>query len=356
MRKKILLITFSDNADHQEVIYSLFEEIYGKYDVWAMGIKNPKVSYSKHKNIKFVDAPKRPGICKGTFNIVEIIKILKFVYKERFDCIYFETLHTWNIPIWIFRSRKTKVIQAMHDVEPHSGDASVKSVELMNRAAAKFADVILLRNATFIELLKKKYNVQKERIKSLDPWRRFPSYTEETHSHRALFFGRINEYKGIEYLPQIIEQCSNIQFDIVGRVDPKVEHIVEKLEEFENVRLCTEYVTDEQMNEFFTQDDFVILPYKSASQSGVVLDANKFGRPAIAFAVGAIENQIINKKNGLLIEAANIEAFAEGIKELVKMSDEEMERFSKCTYEYAYERFSSKCAAERFIKFLEEEI
>ena len=41
---------------------------------------------------------------------------------------------------------------------------------------------------------------------------------------------------------------------------------------------------DEQMRYYFHQCDFVILPYKSASQSGVVLDADKFGRPQIAFA------------------------------------------------------------------------
>ena len=38
------------------------------------------------------------------------------------------------------------------------------------------------------------------------------------------------------------------------------------------------------MRYYFHQCDFVILPYKSPSQSGVVLDADKFGRPQIAFA------------------------------------------------------------------------
>lgn len=356
MKKKILLVTFSDNADHQEVIYSLFEEIVSKYDVWAVGIKNPKVPYLSNENIKLVDAPKRPGICKGTFKITEIFKILNFIFKEKFDCIYFETLHIWNIPIWIFHPYKTKIIQAMHDVEPHSGDSSVKSVEMMNRVAVRFADTILLRNASFIELLKNKYNVLENRIKSLDPWRRFPAYKEETHSHRALFFGRINEYKGIEYLPEIVKRCPNVQFDIVGRVDSSVAHIVERLKQEANVNLCTEYVTDEQMQQYFIQDDFVILPYKSASQSGVVLDANKFGRPAIAFSVGAIENQIINNRNGLLIKADDIDAFVESIKRLAEMPDKEMEKFSERTYEYAYERFSSKRAAEHFIRLIEEEI
>ena len=52
----------------------------------------------------------------------------------------------------------------------------------------------------------------------------------------------------------------------------------------QNVNLVTEYVTDEQMRYYFHQCDFVILPYKNASQSGVVLDADKFGRSPITFA------------------------------------------------------------------------
>ena len=91
--------------------------------------------------------------------------------------------------------------------------------------------------------------------------------------------------------------------------------------------MVTEYVTDEQMRYYFHQYDFVVLPYKSASQSGVVLDADKFGRPPIAFATGAIANQIENDKNGV---------------------------FSENVYKYAYERYSSVKCAEKFTKIINE--
>ena len=62
--KKVLLVTFSDNADHQEVIYSLFEELIRKLDVWVMSIRNPKVPHLDNNRVKYVDAPLRPGITK----------------------------------------------------------------------------------------------------------------------------------------------------------------------------------------------------------------------------------------------------------------------------------------------------
>ena len=45
MDSKILIITFSDNADHQDISFGIFESLYKtkKCDVWIMGIDTPKV-------------------------------------------------------------------------------------------------------------------------------------------------------------------------------------------------------------------------------------------------------------------------------------------------------------------------
>ena len=353
--KKILLVTFSDNADHQEVIYSLFEELLDyKCDVYTLGIINPKVEHINSNRIKFVNAPLRPGICKGTFNLLELSKVLYFALRGNFDIVYFETLHVWNIPFWFFHSNKTKIIQVIHDVDPHEGDTAVKSIEKINKLSTKFANYILLRSDKFVDLLSKKYGITKDRIKFLDPWRRFPQYKDITFSHRALFFGRINNYKGVEYLQTIVSSCPDITFDIVGKVDPLEASLVEDLKKFKNVNLDTNYVTDSQMKEYFHNADFVILPYKSASQSGVILDANKFGRLPIAFGVGAIKYQIENHVNGILIEPGNVKAFSDAINELASYDRERLSDFSMMTYKYGFMRYSSKKAASKFLKMINE--
>lgn len=350
---KVLLVTFSDNADHQEVIYSLYEELITYHEVWAMTIKDPKVPYRHNDHVVHFCAPKRPGVQVSTFNFLELRKILSFIWKQKFDIIYFETLHTWNIPIWMFHPKKTVIFQAMHEVEPHAGDGAVKSVELMNKATVKLVDFILLRNEKFTELLNRKYGFPRSRIRSLDPWRRFPKYDPLTHSHRALFFGRINNYKGVEYLPEIIGKCPKVHFDIVGRVDRGLEERIEEIRKLSNAHLCTQYVSDKQMIEYFHNADFVILPYKSASQSGVILDSDKFARPPIAFNVGAIGDQIVEGVNGTLVKAADVDAFAAKVNELATMDDAKMSAFSKSAYEYAFDRFSSKSAAKRFSDLIE---
>ena len=45
-----------------------------------------------------VDCPERPGVTKKTFNLPLLLSIIHRIHKERFDAIYFESLHTWNLP------------------------------------------------------------------------------------------------------------------------------------------------------------------------------------------------------------------------------------------------------------------
>lgn len=57
------------------------------------------------------------------------------------------------------------------------------------------------------------------------------------------------------------------------------------------------------MIDYFHGSDWSILPYTSATQSGVIVDSYRLSRPVIAFNVGAISEQIEGGVTGFLIEA-----------------------------------------------------
>ena len=46
--KKICLITFSNNADHQNTVYSMFNALYPEHEVYTIGIINPKTNIAPH--------------------------------------------------------------------------------------------------------------------------------------------------------------------------------------------------------------------------------------------------------------------------------------------------------------------
>lgn len=352
--KKVLLVTFSDNADHQDTLFGMYEEMrkQSQWDTYLLCIKTPKVELQQSHHTWLVDCPERPGVTKKSFNLSLLLSIIHRVRREHFDAIYFESLHTWNLPIMMMPG-KAKTYQVIHEVIPHEGDSQVKMVELMNKAVVKFADTIVLRNKTYIQDMIDRYGISADRVKYLELWRRYPAYTTPVHSGRVLFFGRINPYKGADNLLEIVRLCPDIQFDVVGRVDSQMQGIVDQLAKEKNVMLNNDYVTDAEMREAFVNCDWVIVPYNSASQSGIIIDAYKYSRPVIAFAVGAIPEQVDDEKSGYIVEAGDNQRFAAKLRETMQMSAEQYDAMSREAYQYGSKKYAIDGAVERFVALLE---
>lgn len=355
--KKVLLVTFSDNADHQDTLFGMYEEMRNRsdWDAYMLCIKTPKVELQKSDHAWLVDCPERPGVTKKTFNIPLLVSTIHRIRKEHFNAIYFESLHTWNLPIMLM-SGNAKTYQVIHEVIPHEGDSQVKMVDLMNKAVVKFADTIVLRNKTYIQNMIDRYGISADRVKYLELWRRYSAYTTPVHSGRVLFFGRINPYKGADNLLEIVRLCPNIQFDVVGRVDSQMQGIVDRLAKEKNVKLNNDYVTDTEMREAFVNCDWVIVPYNSASQSGIIIDAYKYSRPVIAFAVGAIPEQVDDGKSGYLVEAGDNQKFVAKLKEAMKLSNAEYDSMSRYAYQYGCKKYATSGAVERFVELTNDNI
>ena len=355
--KKVLLVTFSDNADHQDTLFGMYEEMRNRSDweAYLLCIKTPKVELQKSDHTWLVDCPERPGVTKKTFNLPLLVSIIHRIRKEHFDAIYFENLHTWNLPIMIM-SGKAKTYQVIHEVIPHEGDSQVKMVDLMNKAVVKFADTIVLRNKTYIQDMIDRYGISADRVKYLELWRRYPAYTTPVHSGRVLFFGRINPYKGADNLLEIVRLCPDIRFDVVGRVDSQMQGIVDQLAKEKNVKLNNDYVTDAEMRAAFINCDWAIVPYNSASQSGIIIDAYKYSRPVIAFEVGAIPEQVDDGKSGYLVKAGDNQKFAAKLKEAMHLSTEQYDAMSRDAYQYGSKKYATSGAVERFVELLNDKI
>ncbi len=98
------------------------------------------------------------------------------------------------------------------------------------------------------------------------------------------------------------------------------------------MRLNNDYVTDEEMREAFINCDWVIVPYNSASQSGIIIDAYK---------------------SGYLVEAGDNKKFADKLKEAVKLSIDEFGTMSRYAYQYGSKKYATSGAVERFVKLFE---
>jgi len=64
----------------------------------------------------------------------------------------------------------------------------------------------------------------------------------------------------------------------------------------------SDYVPNEEVSKYFCAADVVVLPYVSATQSGIVQIAYQFDKPVIATDVGGLSEVVLNDRTGYIVK------------------------------------------------------
>ncbi|KYH31218.1 D-inositol 3-phosphate glycosyltransferase [Clostridium tepidiprofundi DSM 19306] len=338
--KKIALVSFSNNYDMQEYLYTLYEDMKElENEVITLGSSKVITNTDICKENILINSPDRPGIEIKTFNIRELIKVLGILRKV--DVIYFISSHVWNLIIIRLLKNKVKIIHTVHDPFPHENEKSTKNIEKYNRFICNQIFNIVLHNKEYKDKFKNYYNY-KGNLYCVPLWRKWKNYdNKDRWEKNILFFGRVNPYKGIHLVEKFAEELKDYNFYIVGKFSEESKVYKEILMKYENVIIKDDYIEVKEMEEVFTNADLVILPYISATQSGVVVEAYRHSRTVVAFDVGALAEQIENGISGYLVERMNTEDFTDKIKKYFNLSEKEKKKLSKRAWEYGKEIFST---------------
>ena len=345
----ICLITFSNNADHQNVVYSMFRALENKAEVYTIGIQNPKSAAAAHTpNNFYFNCPLRPGLGKEAFRFNVLMDMAKTIREKKIRYLYFESLHLWNAFLMLLCPQCIK-IEAIHDVIPHDGNTAMA---MCNYVTSHMADHIILRNRMYKDLLSKKYGISPKKITCFELWREYPAEMPLTNSGRFLCFGRIRRYKGLNNLIEIIKRTPEIIYHIVGEPDEESMTYVEELRSYHNVILQAEEVSDEEMHRVFENADWVVLPYAAATQSGVIVDAYRLSRPVIAFNVGAISEQVEDGKTGFLVPEGDVNAFVQAVRKAANLTEAETAEYAHRAYTMGQKLYSAEAVAEKFASII----
>jgi glycosyltransferase involved in cell wall biosynthesis len=158
-----------------------------------------------------------------------------------------------------------------------------------------------------------------------------------------LFFGYIRAYKGLRHLIEamkLIVEDLDARLLVVGEFYEERESyysLVSELGLGDRIRFVDRYVDNDEVEAFFIASDLVVLPYITATQSGIVQIAFSFDRPVVVTDVGGLPEVVSEGKTGFVVPAGNPPAIADAVvrffregwaERMAPCFPEEKERFS----------------------------
>ncbi len=163
-----------------------------------------------------------------------------------------------------------------------------------------------------------------------------------------LFFGFIRDYKGLDLLIQAMNVLDDtyqllIAGEVYGSFD-KYQELIDNSVAKNRIALYNKYIGDDDVAVYFSASDVCVLPYKSATQSGITSISNHYNLPIIATNVGGLKETIHHNQTGLIVEQPQSELIASTIQHY--FDNDYKSEFSKNIEiekaENSWENFASK--------------
>lgn len=201
----------------------------------------------------------------------------------------------------------------VHDPAPHTGADAVAARKRAGRIALerRLASVFVVHGAFCAELLRRQ-KPQSTIISIPHGPILFDDNVDEPRDGHVefLLFGRMQQYKGVDILleafARILPDYPDVRLRLAGR-GPELERLKPSLDALgEAVIVDREFVTPAKLIGYIKRSSAIVLPYRNATQSGVVSAAFANGRTVIVTDVGAIGEFVRHDVNGILLEAGSV--------------------------------------------------
>ena len=144
-----------------------------------------------------------------------------------------------------------------------------------------------------------------------------------------LFFGYVRKYKGLDILlkafPKILEKFPNTFLLMVGEFYDNPDSyfkLIEELNITKRVEVINQFVPNEEVAKYYIASDVVVLPYRSATQSGILNVAYGFNKPVIVTNVGGLAEYVIEGKTGFVIKPDSEDEIVKGYEKYLSKKDE----------------------------------
>lgn len=215
--------------------------------------------------------------------------------------------HPWDMYLKrALQGSKIELYMILHDAQPHPGDLWPRRHDLVRRARQIDCAIFLSQAvATGLGGQTKRYRVAEHPVLVT---KRAP-LPGHGLGKRVVFAGRILPYKGIDLL---LEAWSSRDFG-GARLVIAGEGRMPAFSEVPDLNVVNRWLSDLELEELIAGAAVVALPYREASQSGIIPLARALGVPVVATPVGGLPEQFLNGVEGLLAEDVSARSIADAI-------------------------------------------
>lgn len=362
-KKKIILIgpvyPYKGGIAHYTAL--MYRTLSQRYDVDMISYKMqyPKFLFKKEQKDYQNDIfqIKDAQFLINTANPLNIAGVSLQLKKTHPDLVIMQWWHPYFAPCYRIMEAvlgsKVKKLFVCHNVLPHERFLADRS---LTRAVLRRASYFLLHSqsdirellsicpgAQYIQNPHPTYNAFKIRNLTKAQARAELLLNESKDEKILLFFGFVREYKGLKHLiaamPEVKRQLGNVRLIIAGSFDSDRDaylRLIDEKQVQDCIKVVDGYIPDREVEKYFAACDIVVLPYESATQSGIIQIAYGFGKPVIATNVGGLPDVVVDGQTGYIVERGDFRQLADAIV-----------RYYQCQMEETFEANVRK-EAERF--------
>ena len=323
----------------------LFNELSKENEVKVITFKRqyPSILFPGKSQLESGDTVEKipTEVLVDSINPLNWIKVGKMIRKEKPELLIFKYWMPFFAPCFGTVSRiakknsVTKVLTICDNVIPHEkkpGDIVLtkyffKAVNYFVLLSEKVKNDLLslkpdAKNKVLPHPIYSNFGLPVEKIEA-------KNHLKLKENKLILFFGFIRDYKGLDVLfnsLKLLKDEINLKLIVAGEFYSNREKYLKLADELnikENLLWFTDFIPTSEVKYYFSAADCIILPYRDATQSGIVQIAMNFRKPVIATNVGGLGEVIEDGKTGFIVEKGNPEALAGAIKKFYLENREE---------------------------------
>lgn len=271
----------------------------------------------------------------NSINPFNWFKVASLIKDENADLVVFDWWHPFfsfchfAISKLIKSKYKNKILFITENVISHEAnviDKSLTKIGLSNATAFLSLSEKVEKDLEFVADDRKVYRSELPVYDcyNFDEQKKITSTKKDfgfdENSKLLLFFGYVRKYKGldllIDALAELVKRDSTYKLLAAGEFyddDKYYRDKVESLNLVNSVKLLNEFIPNEEVAKYFQPSDLVVLPYRSATQSGILNLAYGFYKPVLVTNVGGLAEFVDDGKTGYVIKPDSQKDLIDGI-------------------------------------------